>query len=262
MHIQGPLQFPYGYNGIAEIGNAEQKSMMDFGILHLPAGESFCEAQSLERAYLLINGEITIAWENNEQTISRKNCFDFSPWVLHVPNNVAVNIYAVTDAEVAVQRTENERVFASKLYTPEECASEKRGAGTMNETSTRIVRTVFDQSNAPYANLVLGEVIDMPGKWSSYPPHYHPQPEIYYYRFLPENGYGFAELDETVVKTHQNSTIFIVNGETHPQTTAPGYAMWYLWVIRHLDGNPYIAPTFVPEHFWVTKSDAKIWPYK
>ena len=36
-----------------------------------------------------------------------------------------------------------------------------------------------------------------------------------------------------------NSTVLITKKETHPQTTAPGYAMWYLWVIRHLENDPY-----------------------
>lgn len=260
MHLKGPKKYPYGYNEIATIADKQQNSLMDFGILRLAAGETFSEAQKLERAYLLIHGDITVEWENNIREIARHNCFDFSPWVLHVPNDIEVKITACGDTEIAIHRTENGHIFPSKLYTPLDCASENRGEGTMRETSTRIVRTVFDHSNAPDSNLVLGEVIDMPGKWSSYPPHYHPQPEIYYYRFLPENGYGFAELGEDVVKTHQNSTVFIVNGETHPQTTAPGYAMWYLWVIRNLPGNPYIKPTFVTEHLWVTKSDAEIWP--
>ena len=34
----------------------------------------------------------------------------------------------------------------------------------MRETSTRIVRALFDKTNAPYANLVVGEVIGFPGK--------------------------------------------------------------------------------------------------
>lgn len=260
MIVNGPKRFPYGYNEIATIDNKDQHSMMDFGILRLAAGDTFCESQKLERAYLLIAGDVTVEWDKNKQRIERENCFDFSPWVLHVPNDIEVTITANADSEIAVQRTENERTFPCKLYMPDECASEHRGEGTMRETSTRIVRTVFDHSNAPYANLVLGEVIGFPGKWSSYPPHYHAQPEIYYYRFLPENGYGFAELNEAPVKTHHNSTVFIVNSETHPQVTAPGYAMWYLWVIRHLDGDPYITPTFVPEHLWVTEKDADIWP--
>jgi 5-deoxy-glucuronate isomerase len=36
--------------------------------------------------------------------------------------------------------------------------------------------------------------------------------------------------------------------------------MFYIWVIRHLDGNRYGTPTFVPEHTWVTDPKAGIWP--
>jgi 5-deoxy-glucuronate isomerase len=132
----------------------------------------------------------------------------------------------------------------------------------MNETSTRIVRTIFDKSISPDSNLVIGEVINTPGKWSSYPPHHHKQPEIYYYKLYPENGYGFAQLGEDVVKVKNNDTVKIVRDESHPQVAAPGYAMYYVWVIRHLDGDPYITPTFEPEHLWVTKNDAVIWQHK
>lgn len=260
MHIKGPKEYPFGYTPITTMGDQKQNTRMDFGLLRLAPGQRFTEAQHLERAYLLIHGEVTLEWDGEKQTVSRENCFDFSPWVLHVPNDVEVTITAGADSELTVHRTDNETMFDAKLYTPEECASEERGKGTMREASTRIVRTVFDHSNAPYANLVVGEVIGFPGKWSSYPPHWHPQPEIYFYRFLPENGYGFAELSEDVVKTHNNSTVLITKKETHPQTTAPGYAMWYLWVIRHLENDPYITPTFLPEHLWVTERGAEMWP--
>ena len=125
--------------------------------------------------------------------------------------------------------------------------------------STRIVRTIFDYANAPYANLVLGEVIGFPGKWSSYPPHHHPQPEIYYYKTNPENGFGYGELGDDVVKVQNNDTVFIAPGLTHPHCTAPGYALWYLWAIRHLDGRPYKqpeCPVFLKEHLWVMDKDS------
>lgn len=261
-HIRGPQEFPYGYTALTAIDNKEQNTLMDFGILRMKDGDTFTDASPLERAYLLIDGKVTLEWDGEKVDVERPDCFNYCPWVLHVPKDIKVSFTAYGDTEFAVQATENDIVFTPKLYTPEECASENRGAGTMREASTRIVRTVFDQSNAPYSNLILGEVIGFPGKWSSYPPHWHPQPEIYFYRFLPENGYGFAELSEDVVKTHNNSTVLITECETHPQTTAPGYAMWYLWVIRNLDGNPYITPTFIPEHLWVTEADrqADIWP--
>lgn len=262
MHIKGPKEFSYGYNPITTMDDKEQNTLMNFGILRMKDGDVYENSDCLERAYLLVSGKVKLEYDGVTAEIERDNCFDYEPWVLHVSNNTAVKITALGESEWCVQSTDNENAFSSKLYTPEECASENRGHGTMREASTRIVRTVFDHSNAPYANLVVGEVIGFPGKWSSYPPHNHPQPEIYFYKFNPENGYGFAELDEDVIKTHNNSTVLITKGETHPQTTAPGYAMWYLWIIRHLENDPYITPYFIPEHRWVTDSanEKIMWP--
>lgn len=52
----------------------------------------------------------------------------------------------------------------------------------------------------------------------------------------------------------------MLDGQTHPQCAAPGFAMWYLWVICHLDNNPYQGPNFIPEYQWVLQPDAIIWP--
>jgi len=263
MIIKQTQPFSKGYNSITELDGKHAEMQMDFGILKLDAGESEANQEEKERAYLLISGEAVFIWLGNEVCVSRSNCFDQEPWCLHVPAGTKVKIEALMDnTELAVIKTINEKSFEPKFYTPEECRSEQRGKGTMKETSTRTVRTIFDVTNSKDSNLVLGEVIDYPGKWSSYPPHHHPQPEIYFYKFLPENGFGYAELGEEVFKVRNNDTVLITEGMTHPQATAPGYAMYYLWVIRHLEGNPYIQPTFVPEHLWVTDKDAKIWPDK
>ncbi|MDR2181555.1 MAG: 5-deoxy-glucuronate isomerase [Treponema sp.] len=166
-------------------------------------------------------------------------------------------------AEFFRTATDNPAVFDARLFTPEECRSEMRGAGTMRETSTRIVRTCFDDTNRGESNLVIGEVIGVPGKWSSYPPHHHPQPEIYHYRFLPARGFGLTAIGETAYIIRDRDTILIREGEVHPQVTGPGYAMWYLWVIRHLDGARYgpatNTPVFVEEHAWVMGDESKIW---
>ncbi len=262
MRIRQNKPFVYGYNAIASMDEKENNTMMDFGILKLAKSQAETDCDPKERAFLLIQGEVTFEWEGNRETVKRNSCFDENPWVLHVPRDIEVKIIGVAeDSEVCVTKTANEKAFKSKLYRDDECRSEDRGRGTMNETSTRIVRTVFDYSNAQHSNLVLGEVIDYPGKWSSYPPHYHPQPEIYFYKFNPENGYGFCQLGDDVVQIKNNDTVKIFD-VTHPQVTAPGYAMYYIWVIRHLDDNPYINPIFVPEHLWVTDKDAKFWPDK
>lgn len=261
--IRPEKSFEYGYNPITSIDEKEKNTMMDFGILKLGKDQEDMNSEDKERVFLLITGEVKLSWENRTEVIKRNSCFDENPWVLHVPRGVEVKITGISDdSEICVTKTTNDIVFDSKFYTNEECRSENRGQGTMKETSTRIVRTVFDYSNASYSNLVIGEVIDYPGKWSSYPPHHHPQPEIYFYKFYPENGYGFCQLGEDVVKVKNNDTVKVIDDLSHPQTTAPGYAMYYLWVIRHIDGDPYITPIFEPEYLWVTEKDAKIWPDK
>jgi len=258
---QNPLE--YGYNSITEMNGKHPEMLMDFGILKMKNGMVEQSTEELERAYLLINGKIEFNWQGQNVVAARENCFDDAPYCLHVPAGVEVQMTCLEDdTEVAVQKTNNENTFESVFYKPEIVRSEMRGAGTMNEASTRNVRTIFDTTNAPEAKLVLGEVIGYPGKWSSYPPHHHPQPEIYYYKYNPSNGYSFSEVGENAYKLHEGDTILLEEGMTHPQVVAPGYAVYYIWVIRHLENNPYITPTFVDEHKWVMEPDAKIWPTK
>ena len=255
----GPHAF--GYTEISAMNGVHGDMGMDFGVLRLQKGQTFEDASLLEKAFLLTYGEIVITSSTQEKVFSRSNCFDVGPYVVHADKNTAVSIRATgEDSEICIMRTQNEAPFPAEWYFPADTADEYRGAGLMKDTSTRIVRTVFDKRNAPLSNLVLGEVIGFPGKWSSYPPHHHPQPEIYYYKTNPEKGFGYAELGEDVVKVRTNDTVFIRPGLTHPHCTPPGYALWYLWVIRHLDNAPYITPTFVSEHTWVQEKDAKYWP--
>lgn len=250
-----------GYNEITAMDEKENNTLMDFGVLLLEKDRVETDIENKERAFLLVRGEVKFEWAGSTATVKRESSLDENPCCLHVPSGVEVKITGIGEiSEVCVTKTDNEQNFSSKLYKNTDCISENRGEGTMKEASTRIVRTVFDKSNAPLSNLVLGEVVDYPGKWSSYPPHHHPQPEIYYYRFYPENGYGFAQLGDNVVKVRNNDAVKILNDVSHPQVAAPGYAMYYVWVIRHLDGNPYIMPIFEAEHLWVTEKNAKIWP--
>lgn len=252
--------YDWGYTPITKEGEAQNDTMMDFGILKLKKGESHEEVTTKEVTYLLMDGTVAFEYDGQKSEGKRTSLFHESSTCLHVPIGTAVKITAKTNVEIAITATSNEKKFPARFFGPDDTRSEDRGQGTMQETSTRIVRTIFDKSNAPDSNLVLGEVINYPGRWSSYPPHHHPQPEIYHYRFLPEQGFGACILDDDVLKVIHQSTVKIVRDQVHPQSTAPGYAMYYLWVIRHIDGDPYGTPTFDPEHTWVTDPDAKIFP--
>jgi 5-deoxy-glucuronate isomerase len=262
MHLSHKAPFAWGYEALVSREGPNADILMDFGSLSLGDDETWASGHPDEKAFLLASGEVEFAWPGGKEGAARGSLFDEAPGVLLLPDGVEVKIRAGRGgARLYVIRTANPTSFPARFYPPSSCRSERRGAGTMRETSTRIVRTVFDDTDQPLSNLVLGEVVGVPGKWSSYPPHFHPQPEIYHYRFLPDTGFGLTAIGEEAYLLRDRSTILIRDGKVHPQVTAPGYAMWYLWVIRHLDGNRYRSPwpVFVDEHAWVMSKDAKIW---
>jgi 5-deoxy-glucuronate isomerase len=272
MQIPHKPPFARGYTPLVPRGGVTADMLMDFGVVTLLPGDSWERtSQTDEQCLLLARGSARISWQVNGAgtgpegaDVSRPDLFDYSPWCLSVPRESRVVIDAGKDgAEFFYTATDNPKKFRAKLFTPEECRSEFRGEGTMRETSTRIVRTCFDDTNRDESNLVIGEVIGVPGKWSSYPPHHHPQPEIYHYRFRPEQGFGLTAIGETPYIIRHRDTILIREGQVHPQVTAPGYAMWYLWVIRHIDGAHYgpatNTPVFVEEHKWVMGDENRIW---
>lgn len=261
MKYTSKAPFDKGYNSMVSAVENPEMMGMEFGVLKLAAGDVLHFDYAQECVYDLISGKITLVWNGEEKTVERSDCFHEGAVLLHVPQNTKVTVRCERDAEIALARTENKRTFAPRLMLAEDClcANEERGAGQMNECSTRMVRTFFDRSNCPETNFFIGEVVHFPGKWSSYPPHQHVEPEMYYYKFLPENGYGFAEYGDNAYKVKNNDLTGMPENITHSQAAAPGYAEYYLWCIRLRDDQNIITTT-VKEYEWVTKPDAKYFP--
>ncbi|MFA6783463.1 MAG: 5-deoxy-glucuronate isomerase [Sphaerochaeta sp.] len=263
MNHKGP--FVHGYTELVPRSGVTSDMMMSFGVLSLVEGEVHQDKSSMgeERIWLLTKGKATLTWGEYSQRVSRTDLLNAEPWVLSTPSSIDVTIEAEQGgAEFYRVATDNPTQFAPRLFTPKECVSEFRGANMMNETSTRVVRTVFDDTNRPESNLVIGEVIGVPGKWSSYPPHHHVQPEIYHYRVIPDQGFGLCLIGDTPHVIRDKDTILIHEGEVHPHVAAPGYALWYLWVIRHIENNRYGIQTVPPQYQWVTQEGAQIWEPK
>lgn len=254
MHIRRATPFPRGQTLVTDVDRNPELGI-GLSVLRMETGDRHVDASPLERAFLLVSGRVDLSWDGGPETpIHRPDPFSMSPWVLHVPPGARVDVRGVGPlADVVCLSARQDGSFPSRLYQPGECREEARGHGTLDETATRTVRTVFDADSQPDASLVLGEVITFPGRWSSYPPHHHLQPEIYHYRFNPPSGFGYCGLGSRVVRVREGSTVLIPPGRSHPQAAAPGYAMWYLWVIRHLPGNPYGTPTFEPAHAWTLR---------
>ncbi|MCA9672070.1 MAG: 5-deoxy-glucuronate isomerase [Myxococcales bacterium] len=253
-HLRQPGGFGPGYTAITRAGEAEGDTGMDFGILRLREGETFSPSGKSEGALLLLEGRVRFAVGGQQHEAERASIFDDEPIALHYPSasDVTLTALSATCELCVVETAPGEAPFEAKLFDADSMLeSEHRGKGRLDDASYRIVRTIFDGRNRPQAKLVLGEVVTFPGRWSSYPPHHHPQPEIYHYRFTDPRGYGHAELGDDVLKVQQHDTIKILDFNDHSQVAAPGYGMYYIWAIRHLDGDPYTVPEFTREHAWL-----------
>lgn len=262
MKFTSQKPFEKGYNEMVSSVNNPEMMGLDFGVLSLSRGDQMNFAYPQEVVYDLLSGSVTFSFEGHSESVTRGDCFHEGSILLHVPQNTQVSIECASEkAEVAVARTANPKKFAARLLRPEDClfANEKRGVGQMNECAARVTRTFFDRSNCPETNFFIGEVVHEPGKWSSYPPHQHVEPEMYYYKFLPENGYGLAEFGDDAFKVKNNDLLGMPENVTHSQAAAPGYAEFYLWCIRLRDDAP-IVTTTVKEYEWVAKPDAKYFP--
>jgi len=230
--------------------------MMDVRVYRMNEGEKqrFNRPED-EMAILLLKGDITLNWHGQSRQASRKDVFTQGPWCLHMSKSTSVEIRANSPSEILVQCTPNESDFTSYLYTPDDSPWSDVCRGKFGDTANRHVNTIFDYKNAPYSNMVLGEVLSDRGNWSGYIPHHHPQPEVYYFRFERPEGFGASFVGEDVYKIKDGSFSAIPGGLVHPQVTAPGYRMYTCWMIRHLDENPWNARIDDERYIWL--NDAK-----
>lgn len=252
----------HGYNEYLNVDiNNGEGSMMDVGLLVMESGDSITISEPRkEVACILFSGDITLKYAGGSREINRPNPFDYSTWCLHMGAGDICTINAHAHCDIYIQKTYNDQPFPAKLYSPEDTDTWRRGAdGECGGCTKRDVRTSFDYENAPYSNMVLGEVVNLPGKWSSYPPHSHPQPEVYFYYFDKPQGFGAGWANGEIHELHHCGLLVITEG-THEQVMAPGYPCCYTWGIRHLPGNPWEKTRIDdPIHAWLVDPKARFW---
>ncbi|HEY3834167.1 MAG TPA: 5-deoxy-glucuronate isomerase [Acidimicrobiia bacterium] len=119
---------------------------------------------------------------------------------------------------------------ATRVIDPHTVADEARGDGA----TARRVRTYVD--NGP---LIVGETLNPPGGWSSWPPHAHEHEEIYLYRFDPAQGFGVhvdvgndaCDARDDQPQVVRDGDIVRIRSGHHPVVAAPGCTMYYLWAL-------------------------------
>jgi 5-deoxy-glucuronate isomerase len=119
----------------------------------------------------------------------------------------------------------------------------------------------------PAEHLIVGETLNPPGNWSSSPPHKHDRhdpphesnfEEVYLYRLEPRQGFGLQRVydpdssngtavDHTYAVKHDD-VVALPRGY-HPVVAAPGYRLYYLWVLAGDGRDPVWFED--PDHAWI-----------
>lgn len=238
--------------------NEYSDMLMDIRVYRMKDGDVRTFGRKGEEvAVLLLSGTVTYAWDGQEKEVSRKDVFTEGPWCVHVSTEDTVTVKAKADTEILVQATKNDTVFAPKLYAPDDAPWNYSSVGKFGNVAKRRVNTIFDHDIAPWSNMVLGEVLNDRGNWSGYLPHRHPQPETYYFKFDRPEGFGASFVGDQVFKSTDGSFSAIPGGELHPQAVAPGFQMYTCWMIRHLEGNPWLQTDRCEDDRYVWLHDAQ-----
>ena len=238
---------------LCEMNGKNADMLMNIKTKMLKAGESVtvCDENN-ETAILLLSGDVDYSFDGKVENAKRANQFVDRPYCVHFSKNNTVTVTANAESRILIQQTDNNNDFGFVWYSPENVILQEFGKDQWNGTAHRQVLTLFDYENAPYSNMVLGEVIHKPGCWSSYPPHYHPQPEVYYYEFDKPQGFGVGFNGDDCYKVEDQGVLCITPMKTHQQVAAPGYSMCYVWMIRHLENDPWIKTRIDdPAHKWL-----------
>ena len=247
-----------GYNVYIDEESNYMGTMMNVGLLVMEDGDTYTyESPDREVAILLFEGKVTYAWNDKTVEAERPDCFHHEAYCLLASRGTKITLTAHAHSELYLQDTLNDNPYEPVMYTPDTVQTQEAGShGELMGCMRRDIKTFFDYDNAPFSNMVLGEVLSHPGKWSSYPPHHHPQPEVYFFRFDYPHGFGAGFANGEVYKTEHNGCA-VINYGFHSQCTAPGYAECYAWGIRHLPGDPWRKTRIDDqEHDWLWKPDA------
>ena len=204
--------------------------------LRLDAGatSTFTSADE-ETVVVLQEGRGTFSAGGQQWAVSRKNVFTDRATALYLPRRVELVVNAESPLEAVLFSTPAPEGGTPALVKPEDVQVNERGRGVYS----RQVQNIFVDD--PHAKrLMVGETINPPGNWSSYPPHKHDgrdgEPtleEVYYYRIDPQQGFGqqllYTNDGECVTHSVRDGDTVLLPYGYHPVSAPPGYRLYYLW---------------------------------
>ncbi len=252
-------------NGYTELVRRGELGLnfITFGILRLDPGRNFNDnSGDDEVALIILSGRCGVrADESHYAPIGeRANVFAGKAYGIYIPPNTDYVITAEDHLEIAICKAPGDpnQKSGSVLVTPDEVVIRNVGQHNWN----RKVHDIIDMRiNA--SKLVVGETFNPPGNWSSYPPHRHDfdnlpeeseQEELYFFKVEPQQGFGIQRIytdDLSINEAYiiKNNSIVSLPQGYHPVAAAPGYQLYYLWILA--GEKRILKPNDDPNHKWV-----------
>ncbi|MBC7289524.1 MAG: 5-deoxy-glucuronate isomerase [Armatimonadetes bacterium] len=252
--------------GLNEVRRAdpEREELIDFYLWRAEkTGESIdIETEGKEFAVVILSGlvDLTCGRQVFHELGGRTSVFAGRATGAYVPPGLTVRIEALSPCEVALCAAPSEAQGGPQIVTPSEVVVKTVG----NWNWQRDVHTVIGDNVKHAQRLVVGETYNLPGNWSSYPPHKHTEDnypfevrmeEIYHFRVNPEQGFGIQCLfdDEYAIDVAyivRDGDTVIIPSAYHPVVAAPGYQVYYLWMLAGYTDRR-MRPNDDPRHAWV-----------
>ncbi len=214
-----------------------------------------------EMLVMVLSGvvDVLVGDEGLGRAGGRSSVFESPGYAVYIPPAVPAVLTAVDGpAELAVCSAPlaGDPAPPARLIRPED----QRIGEVGRDNWARNVRTVLGPEHAA-GRLLLGETINPPGNWSSYPPHKHDDhrppmevqlEEVYLFKVDPASGFGVQIRytgDGEEAFTVRDGDVAAIKAGYHPVVAAPGYALYYLWVMAGQGRQ--MVPYLDPQHAWV-----------
>ncbi len=234
---------------------------IEMSILSLKEGEEYeISTTGKECLFLLLRGKAKVVVHRQTFLAERENLFKEKAYGIYIPPHTDFSVSAKKDSEFVFCFAPSEKKGKVVFIKPEDVKVRRVGEGNF-------YREVHDilAEDIPADKLLVGETFNPPGNWSSYPPHRHDEhnppekirlEEVYHFRLHPENGFAMMRLydDELTINEAlvvENKDTVIISKGYHPVVSAPGYWLYYLWILAGEERK--LIPINDPKHEWVIK---------
>lgn len=239
----------------------KETDIIRLDLAQLDEGQTWEQSSEDETAVVVLGGEVDVVLggERKGRAGGRKSVFEGPGYAVYAPPGCQIRLTACGPVELAVASAPvaGASTGEARVIGPDD----QRIAEVGEANWSRSVRTMLGPEHAA-GRLLLGETINPPGNWSSYPPHKHDQQsppeevrleEVYLFKLDPADGFGvqlrYDDAGTEEAFTVRDNDAAAIRAGYHPVVAAPGYSLYYLWVMAG-EGREMI-PHFDPRHAWV-----------